>query len=204
MKNIFLLLLLMFSFNIAFSQHKQKPTIEIYSSTIGITNPRQWSYSNLMGGSVTPHGNGYYNIGANFIQPLNKWVSIFGGIEFSNHKIKTTYYTDMPPLFYLTPTYENIQLLSFPINVQLNFFKYFFARSGFMIDVQTKNNASYLNNQSGIGLNFEVGAKYEFKNHITIFLSPFLQIHSAILFHSEEYTYRMIDDGINVGIGYRF
>jgi hypothetical protein len=203
MKTLFLTLLLTLSFNIAFSQHKQKATVEIYSLMVGKTFPYR-SGSPLVGGSVDPHGNGYYNIGVNYTEPLNKWLSVLGGFEYSDHKIRTTYWLDNPNYPQPSPTYEKIQLLSFPINIQTDFLKYFYARTGFTVDVEMKNNTTYFTHQSGIGLNFEVGAKYSFRDHVTVFLSPFFQTHGNILFHSERNAYKINTSGINLGIGYRF
>ena len=203
MKQLLISLLFVFILTATFTQNKKEVIIEVYSSTVGQTNPYR-SGAPLIGGSINPNGNGYCNIGVNYIEPLNKWLGILGGMEFSNHKIKTTYWVDNPNYPEPSPTYENIQLFSFPINIQADFLKYFYARTGFMIDWETKNNSSYFNNQSGIGLNFEVGGKYEFKNHVTLFLSPFFQAHGIVLFHSEQHAYKINNEGINIGIGYKF
>jgi len=207
MKRSFIALLAVLSYSIAFTQHRKQSSLEFYSLASGKTFPYR-SGPTLAGDNVTPDGNGYYNVGVNYIKPLNKWLSVLGGVEFSNQKITTTYKyfpdpTGMPIV--VTPlSYEKIQMFSFSVNVETDFWKYFYARSGFLIDAETKNNSSYFNNQSGLGLNIEVGAKYSFKNHVTIFLSPFFEKHGAILFHPKQYAYKINNAGINLGIGYKF
>ena len=207
MKTLSLTLFFILAFNITFSQNKKQATVEIYTSTIGnnfpyLIGPPIWG--------LTLNRSSYHNAGINYIQPLNSWLSIMGGVEFSKYDMKNTEVIPSDPGSgpdIILTDYPNIQLISFPVNIQVNFFKYFLARAGFMVDIETKNNSinSYINTQSGIGLNLEAGAQYNLRKHITLFLSPFFQTHGTILFQSkQDYTYKSNDAGVNLGIAYRF
>lgn len=207
MKTLSLVLLFILAFNITFSQNKKHSTIEIYSSTIGRTIPYHSGSLYTGYGRLLLNGDNDYNIGLKYIQPINKWLNILGGIEFSNHQVKSTFVSNPDPLggpTLVNINYDNVRFLSFPLCVQAKFLKYFFIRAGALVDVETKNNSDYLNNQSGIGLNGEIGVKYSFKNHLALFLSPFYQTHGTILFNNGKYAYKMNDTGVNFGIGYWF
>ena len=94
-------------------------------------------------------------------------------------------------------------MINIPLTVRANFFKYFFANGGMIadIDITKSKNAD---SQSGIGAMIGIGAKYDFPSGLSIFVNPYIKLHSLVHFSTDNYHYRLYNEGIRAGIMYEF
>ncbi len=99
--------------------------------------------------------------------------------------------------------YGTIKMLSVPAIGKFTFFKYLYADIGLNIDFQTDYTSnSPAPDQSGIGMETGVGAKYSFRK-VMLFVNPFWQFHSVIRFNKGE-NFNLLDSGVKFGVGYSF
>jgi hypothetical protein len=146
-------------------------------------------------------GKGATLYGFNYQRNLTRSFSIETGLEYSINNVLWDYEDAYNPHF--VPQKGNVRMLSVPVYANFSFFKYLFADVGFIADFETNYHSNALvDNQSGIGLGLGIGGKYSF-NRMTIFVNPFLQLHSAISFYSESHD-SLSDAGVKFGVGYKF
>jgi len=142
-----------------------------------------------------------YSFGINYIFPLNNRLELETGIEFSKYNKKNYYPSHIPDGIYIYGGDDNLSFINIPINLRINFLKFFFFNTGTLIDLDfAKNND--IDNQTGLGLILGLGAKYDFKSGISVFANPFVRCHSVISFASDKYHERLIDAGVRFGITY--
>ena len=212
MKLRFLLLCFLFFSCKTFSQHK---AIHFYSSIATFTNAPSivMKGPTLVGGGIDPVGNGSYCFGINYTAQIKKALEFETGIQMTFNKIKVSYQNDMPyypNILMPSPTYGNIDLISIPVKARLSFLKYFFVTGGVLFDFETKNsvrdssNNQLINSQSGIGIVVSAGAKYDFKEHITVFTNLTIEDHGIYLYQKLKYPFQINNLFLNMGIGYRF
>jgi hypothetical protein len=146
-------------------------------------------------------GKGATLYGFNYQRNLTKLFSIETGLEYSINNVLWDYEDAYNPHF--IPQKGNVRMLSVPVYADFTFFKYLFADAGLIADFETNYHSNALvDNQSGIGFGLGIGGKYSFKK-MTVFVNPFLQLHSLISFYNESHD-SLSDAGIKFGIGYRF
>ena len=148
-------------------------------------------------GAGSYDGDGFYSFGLSYLKPLNSWVDIEAGVNYSNHNIKFT--SHLHPDGGRAFSKSNLQLVSVPVTFRASFLKYLFVNLGVLADLETKH--SILDNQSGIGAVAGIGFKYSFTPQVSAFVNPFLQQHAIIPFRRENYQQRMLDAGMRLGIG---
>ncbi|MEN8194409.1 MAG: hypothetical protein ABFS12_16430, partial [Bacteroidota bacterium] len=148
-------------------------------------------------GSASYLGESFYTIGINYIKPLNNWLEIESGIEYSKHHI--TVEPNLPPDMDNSPYKADFSILNIPISVRANFLKYFFVNGGLMLDLEL-GNSNPADNQTGIGALLGVAAKYDFNFGASVFINPYLKAHSLLPFSGEKYHQRLMEDGIRIGI----
>jgi hypothetical protein len=142
--------------------------------------------------------------GVEYTMGLSRVFKLSFALEYADRSITSKgYYMDstfgIPKPLYTTGT---VQFLSVPVNIRLDFWKYFFFTSGITIDLELKNNI--MNNQSGIGASGGLGLKYDFaKKPLTIIFHPYYQTHNIIPFHAYD-THHFLVAGIRTGLIYRF
>lgn len=173
---------------------------------VGIT------FSALSDNIITRFGDNYLNdsetnagksftFGATYLKPLNKWLELETGIEFlqSNVSIHSIINTMSGGL---TTVVQNgtISLLNIPISVRANFLKYCFVNGGVVLDMDVSNK-SLIQTQTGLGSLFGVGLKYDFKTGISLFVNPYMKIHSFPLsfYTNQEH---LLESAIRVGVSY--
>ncbi|WP_162425580.1 hypothetical protein [Pontibacter pudoricolor] len=142
-------------------------------------------------------GDGFYGVGISYLKPLNRWLDIEAGVNYSKHTIMFTshLHQDGGKTF----SRSNLQTVSFPVTFRANFLKYLFVNFGAVADFET--NHSMLDNQSGIGALAGIGFKYGFTPKVSAFVNPFLQQHAIIPFRPENHQQRMLDAGVKLGVG---
>lgn len=88
--------------------------------------------------------------------------------------------------------------------LEIFLFGIFFINAGATVDFELNTYQNQpTDKQSGIGLGFGLGGKYDFKN-TTVLINPFILEHAVIPFDKVEYQERIIELGIKFGMGYNF
>jgi hypothetical protein len=165
---------------------KARQTIGVYTSVLNIGVA-------AIDGNEGPDFHSVFIIGGEYGKSLNKWLSINGGIEFSDH----------PLTRYINGTFKdsivngNLQFISVPVVLRADLFHFLFFTFGLIGDIQVKNSLD-TKNRSGIGITGGTGFKYDFKNSTTIFVHPFYQIHNI------SGSNAILNAGVRMGASYRF
>lgn len=177
-----------------------------------LINDNALSYPKYNYNGIDANETGCFKIGIEYSQKLRKNLFINSGIEFANHKIEVTYFSDDP--FFQPPPHNKGELSFFscPLTLRLSFLKYLFLQGGLVVDIQAKNNVfdqlsgkyDVIRNQSGIGSLFELGGSYRFKNNFSIFSGLNNEIHSLIPFERSSDKKKWVDVGIKIGLRYHF
>jgi hypothetical protein len=127
--------------------------------------------------------------------------SIETGLEYSQNTIELSYISGYGNLETET---AYIEMISIPVYGNYSFWKYFYFNAGATIDFELNTYQTQpTDKQSGIGLGFGLGGKYNF-NNLTVFINPFFLEHAVIPFDKAEYQERIIELGIKFGLGYNF
>lgn len=155
-------------------------------------------FENLTG-SASYNSDHFYTLGINYIHPLNNWLEIETGLEYSNHTISIQ--PNLPPDMDNSPYPADFSLLNIPLTLRANFLKYFFINGGLMLDFDA-GDSKPIDNQTGIGGLLGVAAKYDFDFGATVFINPYLKAHSLIPFSPENYHQRLMESGFRFGITY--
>mgnify|MGYP000353093974 FL=1 len=164
------------------------------------------SYYEDVVGTGGYEGENFFSAGITYIHPLNNWLEIESGVEYSEFAVKVT------PPFYPgmnnESTNTDVSLLNIPVTVRANFLKYFYANSGILVDIEMSNSDNIddnsglaIDNQSGIGGMIGVGAKYDFDFGASIFVNPYFKMHSII--PKSQFDQRISESAIRFGITYQ-
>lgn len=148
-------------------------------------------------GAASYNSDSFYTLGINYIHPLNNWLEIETGLEYSNHTISIQ--PNLPPDMDDSPYNADFSLLNIPLTLRANFLTYFFINGGLMLDLDTSNSKS-IDRQTGIGGLLGIAAKYDFDFGATVFINPYLKAHSLILFSPENHPQRLMEFGFRFGI----
>ncbi len=195
MKIISSLFLLFLITSVAYAQN----TTQKLGITYSFANNDILIKSGLIGGPGH-EGEGSFSFGIQYEKRLkgNLWFET--GLDYSKDKIKiTSAPSPEPPSIYHTHT----QLLTIPAYAKFIFAKYLFVNGGALFDFEVSGTNSRIDDQSGIGLGFGLGARYQIK-HLEFFVNPFLKFHSVLAFQHENYQEHLTEDGWKFGISYVF
>lgn len=144
--------------------------------------------------------------GISYTRDINHTISLQTGIFFINDDVRLT---TVGPLS-TGPKNGNIKLITIPVLARVNFLKYVFVDGGLLGDFETNystngtDDANHMaTKQTGIGLEFGLGAKYNF-GPVNIFVNPFLQAHALARFGNKGSNFNLMDPGYKFGLGYSF
>ena len=200
MRSFLVLALALLVSNFVFSQKLFQKKISIYSSFLNsgsiVKKP------GLRGDYKHTTGKKTFLLGFDYAKSFNKWLTISGGLEFSDHEIITINKLSVPPFTIYDPVTGNIQLMTIPLYLRADFLKYFFITFGTIIDLEVKNTVT--NSQSGIGITGGAGVKYDIKQKFTLFAQPYYQLHGIYLFNGGANPEILLNAGIRTGFSYRF
>ena len=203
----FFLILLTFCSS-TYSQSAKKSFLSVHTS---VANGNSIYHRPLIGRAPNAHETGCLLLGVTYTRAITKKISFNAGLGLANHKIRVSYWMDNPFILPYTDNKGELNLLTESMSLQVSFFKYLFAEGGIIADIQLKNNVynkfsdknDVINNQSGIGSLFRLGAMYPFKNKFSIFTSLHNEIHGLIFFKKPpEPKSRLIDLDLIVGVRY--
>jgi hypothetical protein len=140
----------------------------------------------------------FYTAGFSYIRGLNKWLEIETGLEYSKHTIQIipTVFPDME--IFMQTQKTKLSLFNLPVTLRANFLKYFFVNGGLFFDVDMSNNI-HIENQTGIGGIVGLGANYDFKIGLSVFLNPYIKAHSWIYTEKQQ---KILEKGFRLGITY--
>jgi len=161
----------------------------------------------------------YYGIGLDYSRILSKHWDVCSGIEYTYSDMTTT----PAPGLDLEQGKDNLKVVTIPAQVKFHFLKYFFVNGGLFFNVTSRmgqdswyggSMTNKLNMFLGCGLG--VGFQYEFNPGIVLSLNlsdrwnglenikdgnsflKFLQVKGNIP------GYRFFQEGVSLGIGYKF
>ncbi len=97
----------------------------------------------------------------------------------------------------------NYRVISFPIEIQRDFLKYFFIKAGIVPHFEIKNMRDNFNYFEGIGASMSMGLKYS-KDNFHFLLAPHFNLYSLIKFKENFYDYTLSSAGIRLNTGYNF
>jgi hypothetical protein len=145
---------------------------------------------------------GFYNVGLTYIYPVNHWLGIETGLEYSRQKLQID---SIWPLHH-SVSQRNFTLWNIPLTVRFNFLHYFFANGGFLVTIDPDNdpnNPDPIGKQTGLGALAGLGARYEFKMGLSLFVNPYMKFYSNIVRKSPYSHFKLWEGGYRFGITYR-
>lgn len=174
--------------------------IGIYFSSFGTNEVFQFESLEGAGSYDNDH---FFAIGVNYIHELNNWLDLETGLEYSKHNlISRSAFTGEPGS---PPVHMDFKLITVPITVKANFWKYFFANGGLLIDIDVTGNGDYnIDEQTGIGFIMGIGGQYNFKSGLSVYVNPYFKLHTLLPFMPEKYHDRVWESGIRLGVTYSF
>jgi len=182
------------------------PVLKAQKAEVGIT------FSALSDNSIARFGDNYisdsgtdagksYAFGVTYLKPLNKWLDIETGIEFLKSKASIHSIESTPSGVTTVFRYGNVSLLNVPVSVRANFWKYCFVNGGVVLDVDVSSN-SPVQTQTGLGSLLGFGLKYDFKTGISLFVNPYMKIHSFPLSFQTNHEH-LFESAVRFGVSYK-
>ncbi len=156
-------------------------------------------HNDLMG-EASYTGKQFYTLGINYLRPVNRWIDLETGLEYSKHTILIG--PNLPPNADREPYKAEFSFINIPMSLRVNFLKFFFFNSGLFLDIDV-NKSSSIDNQTGIGGLLGLGARYHLKCGASIFINPYFKLHSLIPFSPDDNQQKVYESGIRVGLGYQ-
>ncbi len=151
-------------------------------------------------GAASYDGEKFFTIGVDYLHGLNKWLNIETSLEYTNYHVKVN--PAVSPDMDNTSRYATISLVNVPVTLRMDFFNYFFVNGGATLDVDVSTN-SPIDDQTGIGTVFGVGAKYDFDIGLSIFVNPYAKTHSILPFSGSVDRHQKIwENGLRIGVTY--
>lgn len=140
----------------------------------------------------------FYTLGVTYVHPINGWLDAETGVEYSTHSI--VIHPNLPPDMDRSPRKEKFNLITVPLTLRANFWKYFFVNGGLILDFG--GSKSPIDDQTGLGGLLGVALKYDFASGFSVFANPYSKIHALIPFTSNNYQERIWENGVRVGVTY--
>ncbi|MDP2234852.1 MAG: hypothetical protein Q8J88_00335 [Bacteroidales bacterium] len=154
---------------------------------------------NELDGAASYNSDYFRTFGISYVHPLNKWLEVESGIEYSRHHILIQ--PNLPPNICAFPRKASFSLINIPVTLRAGFLKYFFVNGGLFLDVDASIN-SPIANQTGIGVLLGLGVKYDFDFGISVFVNPYSNLHSLLPFQTEKHHQRILENGFRIGFSY--
>lgn len=198
---IFSILTCLFLVNIScnsqeINTEKTQPKIGITYSSFG---QNEAVHFQQLEGSGSYDSDSFFTLGLMYAHPLNNWLFLETGFEYSEHSIIGN--SNLPPDMGNYSYKSDLTIINIPITVTANFWKYLFINGGLIVDIDVSN-ASAINSQSGLGALLGIGAKYDFNFGGSVFVNPYLKAHSLVNLSSSNYPLRIMESGLRIGVTY--
>lgn len=187
----------------SFTSSAQEKGADPRKSQIGISvssfGSNDLIYFQQLEGAASYNGEKFFTLGLTYLYPINKKIDLETGIEYSHHEINIL--PNVPPGMDDTPTSVFMTLVNIPVTVRVNFKKYFFINGGLFLDIDA-GTSEQLNSQTGIGGLVGLGIKYDSDYRISVFVNPYLKVHSLIPFSTSDQHQRLMESGFRFGLIY--
>jgi len=145
-------------------------------------------------------GKTHFTFGLNYYFPLNNHLELETGVEYSRHELIKR--PNLDPTIDVLLSTEELSLWVIPVTLRYTFLKYLFLNGGALLDFDAGTSSS-VDSQTGIGATFGPGVNYEFRCGCSVWVSPYLKVHSLIPFSGEKYPERLLENGVRFGIAWR-
>lgn len=143
------------------------------------------------------HGYDFFSIGLTTLLSINNHVAIETGLIYSKGRFEIK-----PWGSHSLKSEEYFTLGSIPLAFRASFFKYFFASGGILLDFDFSKPGE-VHNQSGIGILMGTGFNYDFKNGLSILLSPEIKFHSMLSYKNVFANHRILETAVKLGVLYQ-
>lgn len=176
----------------------KKQKIGITFSSLGKSMPIQFESLEGFGSYGSDE---FFTVGVNYIRPINSWLKLETGLEYSKHSVYFNPFT--PPNVDAIGSKENISIINIPAALRATFLKYLFINSGLLVDIDlSKPNG--ISSQNGIGTLLGLGFNYDFDKGMSVSINPYIKAHSLISTSSDRYPERLMESGLRMGIAFSF
>ena len=140
----------------------------------------------------------YFNtFGLTFIHPLNSTFDLETGVEYSRQVI--TISPGVMPDSNILPYHKDFALVTIPIMMKVDFLKYLFLNGGIFLDMDASASMP-IKSQTGFGAALGTGINYHFRNRISLFINPYIRMHSLVHFSPEKNQQHIVEQGFRFGI----
>lgn len=185
-------LLFLFSIN-GFGQTSEKGKIGLTYSFGGVKLLANQAVSK----ELTP--NNAETVGIVYLHPLKSGLELETGLVYSLFGFSKPSATENGA----NEIDGKISVIDVPVGVRATFGKYFFLNGGGLIDF-TPTNSLPISSQSGIGLYGGLGVVADFKFGGSLFLNPYVKLHSLIPFGNWKDQDRIFETlGVKIGFTYK-
>jgi hypothetical protein len=199
-KNLWLIVCILFlSINIV---KAQDTTLRKMPNKIGFTFSGLGKYDVVsfekMDGAPSYEGAKFFSMGIVYLHSLNHFLDLESGIEYSSYSllVKPAPGINSPALTC------DFGIITVPLQARINFLKYFFIDGGVILSFDAGNTIP-IDSQTGLGGVLGAGIKYDFKNRLSLFVNPYLKIHSLLPFSKEEGQQRILESCWRLGITWK-
>lgn len=192
-KGVFLLLILQLFTFYGNAQHKDE--IRAY---YGIAESGLITFAQLEG-TASYNVESFQEFGLRYLYHTRGNLYLAGGINYLRASIATTPAPSSQPTLEIDT--DPLNIISVPLFLHLQFGRYFFINGGPSLDFQLTDNT--YDRQSGIGLTLGLGAHYSIEN-FTLFVNPNVKSHAMLPFAADNYHQRLLEIGVQLGLGYQF
>jgi len=153
-----------------------------------------------MDGAPSYNSNHFYTISLDYSFAINNNLEIETGFDYSEQTVEIV--PNVSPEINVFPYYKSFTILSIPIGVKLSFMKYIFINGGAFISYDNHNKYN-IDNQSGIGLYGGLGLEYTLNMGLSVFINPYLKVHSLIPFDAQGTQAHLMESGLKMGVKYK-
>lgn len=144
------------------------------------------------------HGKESWALGLKLSGKISQKLRLEIGAGYSQHDGGFELSPPINPVSKIYP--ETIRTYFIPINIYWYFVKDLYLDFGTMADFESPGESYWIDSQNGIGFSFGAGKEFRV-NRLVINISPDLELHSVIPFHSVQNQQRLFVFGIKLGIG---
>lgn len=149
------------------------------------------SSMNFVGGPGY-YGKGFYGLEARVSMEILNNLDIVTGVTLTGNKFEVTPpYTGTPVL----TSSMNLNVFSIPLFAKYHFLKFLYVSGGPLFNLNSGER-----DLNGIGAGVDFGGEYSFNNGMVLSFGPYMRIFGILPWKN----YKLINSGVNFGIGYRF
>ncbi len=194
-----LLFVVLFVTSLSFSQKSNQ--VKVY---YGFADSDYIPEKEVVGGAISTNAFIIHELGIEYNRKIAKHLRIETGLNYFSSKVPYDIHFCPPQLGVGKDKNgeEKVQLLTIPISLITEFWKYFYLNTGFLVDFQL-NNTRRLDSQSGLGFLVGIGGKYDYKD-FTFFVTPEFRRHRLLGFKEIRYPEFLAHLGLKIGVGYSF